>query len=75
MSMSNTVKLSSGQDINLGLDYEVARERMNFIAGQKWRTYYLAKSRGADTDKLIKLRDDYVDAHQAFKNFRRIKGR
>ena len=50
-------------DINHGVDFERARERLNYKAGESFRRYREAKDRvGASPEEVEQLRAAYLEA-------------
>lgn len=51
-------------DINYGVDFERALERLHHTAGNIFRQYREAKHGNADTAEIARLRQDYLDAQR-----------
>jgi hypothetical protein len=51
-------------DINVGVDYERARERLNLVAGAHFRRLYQAKREQADEATIERLRQVYRKAQR-----------
>ena len=51
-------------DINYGVDYERARERLNLVAGAHFRRLYQAKREQADEATIERLRQAYRKAQR-----------
>ena len=51
-------------DINFGVDYERARERLNLVAGAHFRRLYQAKREQADEATIERLRQAYRKAQR-----------
>lgn len=71
MNTTNALRKSEHVDINYGLDYERARERLNDYAGRAWRLYLAAKQMQKSEDEIASLREAYVAAQHKFKNLKR----
>ena len=51
-------------DINYGVDFERALERLHHAAGKIFRQYREAKHGNADAAEIAQLRQDYLDAQR-----------
>lgn len=53
-------------DINYGVDFECARERLNHVAGKLFRQYREAKRDNSSEEAIARLRQAYLDAQHEY---------
>lgn len=49
-------------DINYGVDFERARERLDHAAGKCFREYWAAKKGNGSDEQIARLRQAYIEA-------------